>query len=538
MLPARGTGAAGSRERGAARRSTSAVSTAARLRPTQPSDAGGAGRASTFIWRKGPDSPASGGRSAVIGGIIGAMVEAPGPVPPRTRRGRRADAARERHRLRQHVGTRRTATGRGGGGGGLGGAAGAGGAAAGTGCGAGAAALAAAAAAATICAELISSSSTEIGDEPLLVGDLVAAVELEVPLAPAQELLEQPVGLEAQGLEELRALDVAPLDQQVDQPAAGRLVLGGGPGEVRGADHPLLEQDLGEPLLQRLVEGVGGDDAAVEEGDGDDVLLALDRQDAGLLLLGDQLQDLRQLEEVEGTFNRHVRSPRRPARAAPPEPDSEVERQAQDRDDPGQKVARIIPPGDADSEPPDQRQHQQGGRQQQGEEGPPPLADLGRGDAGQQDAPPAVERPPPGTPPPTAPCSRRGAAPGAGRRRPGPGPGRGTARAPGAKISSRPERASRCPQVASQLAPDLRDAGDAAREGHHPLLLWLAIQSLTRARSMSWALRQGDLLLVEHVGLGVGLAQVVLRRRRSSGSAAAAFWKLWMALLKSPLRKE
>ena len=130
-------------------------------------------------------------------------------------------------------------------------AAAAGGGGAGTGRGAGAGGRPAALAAATLCAELISSSSTGIGHEALLVGDLVAAVELEVSLAPAQELLEQPVGLEAQGLEELRALDVAPLDQQVDQPAAGRLVLGGGAGEVRGADHPLLDQDLGQPLLQR-----------------------------------------------------------------------------------------------------------------------------------------------------------------------------------------------------------------------------------------------------------------------------------------------
>ena len=141
--------------------------------------------------------------------------------------------------------------------------------------------------------------------EPLLVGDLVATVELEVSLAPAQELLEQPPGLEPQGLEELRPLQVPPLHQHVDQPAAGGLVLGGRPVEVGGADHPLLDQHLGQPLLQRLAEGVGGDDAAAEEGEGDDVLLALDRQDAGLLLLGDQLQDLRELEEVQGAFNRH-----------------------------------------------------------------------------------------------------------------------------------------------------------------------------------------------------------------------------------------
>jgi hypothetical protein len=72
-------------------------------------------------------------------------------------------------------------------------------------------------------------------------------------------------------------------------------------------------EDLRQPLLQGLVEGVGGDDAAVQEGDGDDVLLALDRQDAGLLLLGDQLQDLRQLEEVEGSFNRHFFPPYSPS---------------------------------------------------------------------------------------------------------------------------------------------------------------------------------------------------------------------------------
>jgi hypothetical protein len=75
-------------------------------------------------------------------------------------------------------------------------------------------------------------------------------------------------------------------------------VLGDGPRQVRGAHHPLLDEDLGEPLLQGLAQDVGRHDAAVKEGDGDDVLLALDGQDAGLLLLGDQLQDLRELEKV------------------------------------------------------------------------------------------------------------------------------------------------------------------------------------------------------------------------------------------------
>ena len=176
------------------------------------------------------------------------MVEAGTRHRPETRGGGGAGAGRgtaPAPAARRHGRGHGHGTGRRGGGGGAAGGVG-------TAARAGAAALAAASAATTICAELISSSSTGIGDEPLLVGDLVAAVELEIPLAPAQELLEQPVGLQAQGLQELRALDEAPLDQQVDQPAAGRLVLGGGPGEVRGADHPLLEQDLGEALLERL----------------------------------------------------------------------------------------------------------------------------------------------------------------------------------------------------------------------------------------------------------------------------------------------
>src|SRR4029077_12947541 len=77
----------------------------------------------------------------------------------------------------------------------------------------------------------------------------------------------------------------------------------------------------------------------------------------------------------------------------PAETHSEVDREAYGREGPGQDVAGIVPPGDADAEPADQRQHQQGGEHQQGEEGFPPLADLGRGDAGEQGAPPALEGP-------------------------------------------------------------------------------------------------------------------------------------------------
>src|SRR4051794_20345244 len=75
------------------------------------------------------------------------------------------------------------------------------------------------------------------------------------------------------------------------------------------------------------------------------------------------------------------------------ETDTEVDRQTQDRHDPGQMVAGIIPPGDARSQPAEERQHQQGGGHEDGEERPSSLPDLGRGDAGEQDAPPAIEHP-------------------------------------------------------------------------------------------------------------------------------------------------
>src|SRR5581483_1812430 len=48
---------------------------------------------------------------------------------------------------------------------------------------------------------------------------------------------------------------------------------------------------------------------AILEGDGDDVRLPLHGQDAGLALTGDHLQDLRQLEDLETSFDGHARGP-------------------------------------------------------------------------------------------------------------------------------------------------------------------------------------------------------------------------------------
>src|SRR5207237_7766214 len=152
----------------------------------------------------------------------------------------------------------------------------------------------------------------------------------------------------AQTGQQVRPGDVAALHQQVEETAAGGLVLGGGAVEVGGGEQPLADQNLGQPLLHRLVQGIRGDDLAAQEGDGNDVLQPLDGQDAGLLLLRDQLQDLGQLEEIESAFNRHGQpSSAVVCRAGGsyvvaqlhPEPDAEIERQAEDRHDPGHGAA-------------------------------------------------------------------------------------------------------------------------------------------------------------------------------------------------------
>src|SRR4051812_46633340 len=128
---------------------TSTASSTARLRPTHPGDAGGTGRGSTFILRKGPAD------SRLSGGIMGAMVEAG------------TGAAASRGATGGGLGTggagRAGATGWGRDGAAVGG----GGAGAGAGRGGGgAAAFSAAAAAAKPGPALINSSSTEIGTKP------------------------------------------------------------------------------------------------------------------------------------------------------------------------------------------------------------------------------------------------------------------------------------------------------------------------------------------------------------------------------------
>jgi hypothetical protein len=141
--------------------------------------------------------------------------------------------------------------------------------------------------------------------EPLLVGDLVAAVELELAAAPVEERAQQPRGLDPQRIEEPGTVQVALAHQQVGQPDPLSLRTRREPLQHLVRYAPLRRQHRAEPFLGGRVEGVGGDDPPLEEGDCNDVVHPLDRQDAGLTLLGDHLEDLREAEQVEGAFDGH-----------------------------------------------------------------------------------------------------------------------------------------------------------------------------------------------------------------------------------------
>ena len=147
----------------------------------------------------------------------------------------------------------------------------------------------------------------------LLERDLLTGVELELALAPPQHLQQQTVGLLTQRSEKLMPRQDATIDEIVGQPLAGGLVTLRHAREVLGAKHSLAREHLSQPLFEVLVESVGGDDLAAQKRDGENVVLTLHREDAGLLLLRDHLQNVGQTEDPEIAFERHGPDPYSPS---------------------------------------------------------------------------------------------------------------------------------------------------------------------------------------------------------------------------------
>src|SRR5262249_4054649 len=82
-------------------------------------------------------------------------------------------------------------------------------------------------------------------------------------------------------------------------------------------------QQVAQAILEPAGLGLRGDDLAAEEGDGDRVVLALDRQHAGLPLKAEHLEDVGQREDAERSLKTHwgpssratARAPRRRRRS-------------------------------------------------------------------------------------------------------------------------------------------------------------------------------------------------------------------------------
>jgi len=67
----------------------------------------------------------------------------------------------------------------------------------------------------------------------------------------------------------------------------------------------VLDENVAEPVLEPLVQRIGGDDLAVEERHGHRVVLAAKREDAGLPLQADQLEDVGEAEVLQSSFECH-----------------------------------------------------------------------------------------------------------------------------------------------------------------------------------------------------------------------------------------
>ncbi len=161
--------------------------------------------------------------------------------------------------------------------------------------------------------------------------------------------------------------DQAALHQEVGEAArAAALVLADHRREVLGAHQALAEQHLAEAVLDRLVEGVGADHRAAQEGDGDDVVFALQGEDAVLAEGRDPLQDPGQGRVAEIAFDdSHAAQPRAQRRQRK----NIRRRSGTSPADHAQGAARIEGDRRAVADP---------AEEDQGEAGPPPAGSPGR----------------------------------------------------------------------------------------------------------------------------------------------------------------
>jgi hypothetical protein len=132
-----------------------------------------------------------------------------------------------------------------------------------------------------------------------------AGREVVLAVAPAEDLEHDLRDLDADRVLEVLLRDVALRDEHVAQALQGLLLRGQRLLEPLLAQLALLDEHVAQPVLEALGGGVGVDDHAVLEEDGHLVLLVLQGEEAGLPLQADELEDVREPEVLDGSFECH-----------------------------------------------------------------------------------------------------------------------------------------------------------------------------------------------------------------------------------------
>ena len=130
--------------------------------------------------------------------------------------------------------------------------------------------------------------------------DVIQHLEIVFAFFPVEQRQHDLDGLDLEHFGNDLFVDQPHADQDLADLLVGPFLDGQGPLQHFLADDLLLDEDVADAHLQLLGKGVDADDEAVLEDQGDEALLAVEGQNAGFLLQGDQLQDIRDLEFPAG----------------------------------------------------------------------------------------------------------------------------------------------------------------------------------------------------------------------------------------------
>ena len=150
-----------------------------------------------------------------------------------------------------------------------------------------------------------------------VVVDHALLAEAELAVVPAEGAVDDARDLQSQRLAQLLRIHQALAHEQEAHSLLGVLLHREDVVELLLGDVARAQQQIAETVLEPAGLGLRGHDLSAEERDRDRVVLALDREDAGLPLQAEHLEDVGQREDAKRSLKTHWESSSRSTAPSP-----------------------------------------------------------------------------------------------------------------------------------------------------------------------------------------------------------------------------